>query len=138
MNDGVTERAFPALEGRKYMRFTTYRRSGEAVATPVWFAFPEGRKDRLYVVTGPNTGKMKRIRAGSPLDLVPSDWRGRPVGDAPEARAAARQLDGAEAEAAEAALSAKYGWQYRAFSFVEERATRGRSERTFLEITPRG
>lgn len=128
-----------ALEGHSYVRMTTHRRDGREVATPVWFAFPDNARtgDRVYVVTGANTGKAKRIRAGSPADLTPSNWRGRPAAGARTVRAAGRFLDGPEAEAAERALAAKYGLQYRAFNFVEERVPRSATERVFLELTPR-
>ncbi len=129
-----------ALEGRKYVRLTTYRRDGREVNTPVWFAFPENAAtgDKAYVVTGLNSGKVKRIRAGSPVDLTPSDWRGRPLRGAETIRAAARLLSGEESGVAEDALSKKYGLQYRAFEFVESRVPRNPPERVFLELTARG
>lgn len=135
-------RDLSALEGHNYVRMTTYRRDGREVATPVWFAFPAAETaggtggERIYVVTGPNTGKAKRLRAGSPVDLTPCNFRGTPVRGADTVRTAGRFLDEPESEAAEAALRAKYGWQYRAFTFVENRASRGRSERVFIELTP--
>lgn len=128
-----------ALEGHKYVRMTTYRRDGRAVNTPVWFAFPANAAtgDRAYVVTGANTGKAKRIRAGSLVDLVPSDWRGRPVSGAGPIRAAARLLPDDESRLAEEALSKKYGMQYRAFEFVERRVPRNPPERVLLELVVR-
>lgn len=129
-----------ALEGHKYVRLTTYRRDGREVNTPVWFAFPENAAtgDEAYVVTGLNSGKVKRIRAGSTVDLTPSDWRGRPLRGAETVRAAARLLSGEESGVAEDALSKKYGLQYRAFEFVEQKVPRNPSERVFLELTPEG
>jgi uncharacterized protein len=53
------EPAFAALRGQSFMRLTTYRKSGEPVATPVWFA-EEGEK--LYVTTDRISGKVKRLR----------------------------------------------------------------------------
>lgn len=118
---------------------TTYRRDGRAVHTPVWFAFPENAVsgDRIYVVTGLESGKVKRIRAGSPVELAPSDWRGRPVREAETVRAAARLLPDEEAHPAEEALSGKYGLQYRIFDLVERRVPRNPPERVYLELTPR-
>ncbi|WP_047863772.1 PPOX class F420-dependent oxidoreductase [Rubrobacter aplysinae] len=139
-DDRSDPQALHALEGHKYVRLTTYRRDGREVATPVWFAFPDNAAtgDRAYVVTGLDSGKVKRIRAGSPVDLTPSDWRGRPLRDAGTVRAGARLLSDEESGAAEAALSKKYGYQYRAFEFVEGRMSRNPSERVFLELTPQG
>lgn len=129
-----------ALEGHRYVRMTTYRRDGRAVHTPVWFAFPENAQsgDRVYVVTGLESGKAKRIRAGSAVDLTPSDWRGRPARNAGTVRTAARLLPEREALCAEEALSGKYGLQYRVFDLVERRVPRNPPERVYLELTPQG
>ena len=127
-----------ALEGHNYVRMTTYRRNGRAVHTPVWFAFPENAAagDRAYVVTGLESGKAKRIRAGSRVDLAPSDWRGRPVRGAETVSVAARLLSGEDSGAAEDSLSKKYGLQYRIFDLIERRVPRNPPERVFLELTP--
>lgn len=128
------------LEGHRYVRMTTYRRDGRAVHTPVWFAFPGNERtgDRAYVVTGLESGKVKRIRAGSAIDLAPSDWRGRPVPGAVTMRVGVRLLPEDEARLAGEALSKKYGLQYRVFDFVERRVPRNPPERVYLELAPRG
>jgi len=128
------------LKGHRYVRLTTYRRNGREVATPVWFAFPANAAtgegpDRAYVVTGLNSGKVKRIRAGSRVELTPSDWRGRPLRDAGTVPADARLLPDEESARAEEALSKKYGLQYRAFEFFEQKVPRNPPERVFLELT---
>jgi uncharacterized protein len=43
----------------KYLNITSYKRSGTAVATPVWFVEQDGR---LLVETDAASGKVKRIR----------------------------------------------------------------------------
>ena len=50
---------FATLDKEKYMSLTTFRKSGEAVVTQVWFADSNGT---IYVGTGMNAGKIKRIR----------------------------------------------------------------------------
>ena len=82
----------------------TYRRSGKAIATPVWFAEADGR---LYVRSEGDTGKVKRIRAGSPARVAPCTFRGRPTGRPMAARV--RLLGEHEEQPAENALAAKYG-----------------------------
>lgn len=126
------------LEGHRYVRMTTYRRDSRAVHTPVWFAFPEsaGSGDRIHVVTGLESGKVKRIRAGSAVDLTPSDWRGRPVRAADTVRVVVRLLPEDETRRAEEALSKKYGLQYRIFDLVERRVPRNPPERVYMELTP--
>src|SRR5215210_6903940 len=54
-----SEPSFEALRKRKYVNLTTFRKSGEAVDTTVWFALVDGR---VYVQTGRDSGKVKRIR----------------------------------------------------------------------------
>jgi PPOX class probable F420-dependent enzyme len=121
---------FDAIAGRRYVRLSTFRKSGAAVPTPVWFA---RLGENLYVVTGRNTGKAKRIRNNPDVTLAPSDFRGRPKG--PDLRAVARLTDEQRGGAADRALRGKYGWQYRVFEFVE--GLRGAADDlVFLEIRP--
>jgi PPOX class probable F420-dependent enzyme len=105
---------FDALADRRYVRLSTFRKSGAAVPTPVWFA---RLGENFYVVTGRNTGKAKRIRNNPDVMLAPSDFRGRPKGR--DVRAVARLTDEQKGGPADRALRSKYGWQYRVFEFVE-------------------
>ena len=91
--------------GQKYLNIETYRRNGEAVATPVWFAEDAGV---LYIYSLANAGKVKRIRNNPRVRVMPCDVRGKPKGDWVEARA--RVLDDAGAERAHSLLDKKYGW----------------------------
>lgn len=80
VQEGGDPRPFEPLEGHKYVSLTTFRKSGEAVSTPVWFALFE---DKVYITTDPASGKMKRIRNNSRVLLTPCyPWgktRGRSV-----------------------------------------------------------
>ena len=98
------------LEGHSYARLTTFRKSGEPVSTPVWFALGSGH-ERVYVFTDIRSGKARRIRNDPCVRLAPSSFRGRPRGG--EVRAEARILERAEHEVADRALREKYGWRYR-------------------------
>jgi PPOX class probable F420-dependent enzyme len=90
----------------QYIRLSTYRRSGEAVATPVWFAM-EG--ETVYVETDPSTGKFKRMRHTSRVELAPCDFWGHVTG--PTVAGQARILtDPGEVAAAQEALTHKYRW----------------------------
>ncbi len=60
-----------------YINLTTFRKSGACVPTPVWFVELEGK---LYVFTGAQTGKAKRIRANGRAMVAPCDARGNPKG----------------------------------------------------------
>lgn len=48
--------AFASLRHKRHIVLTTFRKNGEAVGTPVWFAERDGK---LVVFTGANTGKAK-------------------------------------------------------------------------------
>jgi PPOX class probable F420-dependent enzyme len=75
------------IQGQKYVRLTTFRKSGEAVHTPVWFG-EDG--DQLYVMTRSDSGKYKRIRNNPQVRVAPSTLRGKVIG--PEFSATARIL----------------------------------------------
>jgi uncharacterized protein len=121
---------FDALEGARYVRLSTFRRSGEPVPTPVWFARVGGN---LHVTTGRNTGKAKRIRNNPNVALAPSDFRGRPKGR--DIRAVAGITDERKGGPADRALREKYGWQYRAFELVEG-LIGSAEDLVFLELRP--
>ncbi len=110
--------SFPALDDERYMSLVTFRRSGEEVATPVWFAEANGG---LYVGTFPETGKLKRIRANPAVKVAPCNFRGLVTGPYEEATA---EVIG-DSEEARRALAEKYTWQWRLF---------GRQISVFLRI----
>ncbi|MBF6590475.1 MAG: PPOX class F420-dependent oxidoreductase [Ktedonobacterales bacterium] len=94
------------LATAKYIRLITYRRTGDAVATPVWFAFAS---ETIYVESGANAGKIKRIRHTPRVALAPCDIRGGVTG--PMVEGMARVLASKDEIAiAEAALAQKYGF----------------------------
>ena len=92
-----------ALDAQEFALLTTYRRSGVAVPTTVWFAHDDGI---LYIQTGPEAGKLKRIRANGEVTIAPSTRIGEPLGAAMTAHA--RIVGDDEAARAEAALDRKY------------------------------
>ncbi len=121
---------FDALAGQRYVRLSTVRKNGEAVPTPVWFARVG---ENLYVVTGRNTGKAKRIRNNPGVAVAPSDFRGRPKG--PDLRAVASITGEGRGGPADRALRGKYGWQYRVVEVIEG-LLGVVNERVYLELRP--
>jgi PPOX class probable F420-dependent enzyme len=120
---------FELLHGHKYCLLISYRRSGEAVPTPVWFGLAKGS---VYVRTEANLAKVKRIRNDSRVRVAPCTVRGKPVG--PAADGHARVLDGPDDEAkAEAALQANYGLGRKIYQRV---GGAFRVEVVYLEVTP--
>jgi PPOX class probable F420-dependent enzyme len=94
---------FENLEGHNYVSLTTFRRSGDAVPTTLWFALVDGR---LYATTPPDSGKMKRIRNDPRVILTPCNAWGRPRGESVEGLA--RAVNGEAPGRAEVALREKY------------------------------
>ncbi|MFV9506719.1 MAG: PPOX class F420-dependent oxidoreductase [Oscillochloridaceae bacterium umkhey_bin13] len=103
---------FPELAGQQYVSLNTFRKSGEAVATPVWFAV-EG--DRLFIVTQDDSGKVKRIRNNPRVTMTPSDAQGKLVSGASTVEGLAVITPLVAGERGDRALRAKYGWMYQAF-----------------------
>jgi PPOX class probable F420-dependent enzyme len=116
---------FSVLVGHNYIILTTFRTTGLAVATPVWFAEVDGK---LVVTTDGGSGKAKRIRNNPAVTVAPCDMRGQGLGPAVQATARILSLDGAAS--ADRALVRKYGWQMRLF-----RLSRRADRSIFLEIT---
>lgn len=103
--------AFDHLEKERFISLMTFRRSGEGVATPVWFALDGSQ---IVVGTFGNSGKAKRLRHTEKVEIAPCNFRGLVRG--PYVAGVASFLDPTEAILASAALSDKYGWQWDMFS----------------------
>ncbi len=133
MREAEVGGSFDLLEGHRYVRMITYRKSGEGVPTTVWFALVDGR---AYVFTGAQTGKAKRIRNNPRVRLTPSNFRGKPrVQRSVEAEA--RLMGKDEEDLADRAIDEKYGWQYRLYNYVLGRIA-PQHEHVFLELRPVG
>ena len=93
-----------SLENQKYISLTTFRRTGAAVATPVWFVQIQ---HTLYIFTNAPAGKVKRIRHNPQVQLASCTMLGKVKG--PLITGVARIVtDQQEQVRAEAALNAKY------------------------------
>jgi len=95
------------LDREAYLNLATFRRSGVAVETPVWFAAHAGR---LYVFTEGAAGKVKRLRANPAIRIAACGVRGRLKGAWLPGQAR-RIDDAATLAAAYRALRRKYGFQ---------------------------
>jgi PPOX class probable F420-dependent enzyme len=115
------------LEGHKYCLLTTFKRSGDAVPTPVWFGLAGGR---LYFRTYADAAKIKRIRRNPRVLVGPCDVRGTPKGQMLEA--VARVLPKHEEDSAERAIRSNYGLFRRAY----EASFAMRVEGAYVEVTP--
>ena|SRR5579883_729470 len=129
--------AFSTIEREQYIKLTTFRKNGQGVDTPVWFAVHEGT---IYIVTGAVSGKVKRIRHTPRVFLAPCTASGTVKAAAIEGKARV-VTDIQESYVAKAALQRKYGIQLTIFAsimllvrFFKRRSTRVNS--TYLAIEP--
>ena len=102
------------FENQNYLNIETFRRNGQGVRTPVWFVEDGGE---IFIRTGANSGKVKRIRNNPDVQLAPckadgtvsGKWipaKGREIAD-PETDKLVDQL-----------LGKKYGIQKNLFAWM--------------------
>lgn len=120
---------FAQLRDEQFVVLTTFRTSGDAVPTTVWFADAGGT---IYITTNAQLKKVARMRANPRVLLAPSDRTGNIHGPAIEAHA--RVLDPAEFDRAAAALRQKYGEQYVSMT-TQMDARQPENSRIFIELT---
>ena len=125
----MDDAALESLASQSYINLVTFRRNGNPVETPVWFAEREGS---LFVFSAGDAGKVKRLRNDSHVRLAACGVRGARKG--PWIDATGRRVDDAETiRAAYDSLLRKYGWQMRLTNWLSRLS--GRIEqRAVLEI----
>lgn len=121
------------LGAQKFVSLTTYKRSGEAVATPMWVAVQDGR---LAFWTPSDSWKVKRARRDPRVSVVACNRTGSVPAGAPRVggRAEVRE-NGDDVRRVRAAIKRKYGLVFRVVTLVERVMRRGREERTVLLVT---
>jgi uncharacterized protein len=124
-----TVSGFEHLRGHKYCVLVSYKRSGEAVPTPLWFGLLDGK---LYFRSEADVAKVKRIRSDPRVLLAPCTVRGKPLGPPAEGRARVLEQSG-EARQAEVALQANYGLGRRAYKRAGGALG---SDTVYIEVTP--
>ena len=121
------KRGFDDFVGHKHVLLVTFKQSGEPVPTPMWFGQGDGK---LYVRTGRDVPKMKRVTNDPRVRVTPCTSRGKPLG--PTIEGAARVLPDAEADVAEAALRKNFGWGRR----IYKQTAGGVGDFAYIEIAP--
>jgi hypothetical protein len=111
------------IHSQRYISVATFRKSGVAVYTPVWFAEDN---NKLYLMTNSKSGKYKRIRNNPQVKIAPCTIRGKITG--PEFPATIRILPAEEFARVRQAINRKY-WLARV-PFL------WRNTDAYLEITP--
>jgi PPOX class probable F420-dependent enzyme len=127
---------FAAFRDQKYLSLETFKKSGEGVRTPVWFAADPvrnlaGDSATVYIYTIGNTGKVKRIRNNGRVKIAPCTMRGELLGEWVDARA--EIVTGEEATSGMELLNKKYfPWKQLLGLF----ALLSRRERVVMRIRP--
>jgi PPOX class probable F420-dependent enzyme len=127
---------FEAFRDHKYLSLETFKKSGESVKTPVWFAADPasdlaGGEARLYIYTIGNTGKVKRVRNNPRVKIAPCTMRGELLGEWVDAKA--EIVTGEEATYGMGLLDEKYfPWKQLLGLF----AILSRRERVVMRIRP--
>jgi PPOX class probable F420-dependent enzyme len=102
---------FARFDGHKYLNLETFKKSGDGVKTPVWFAADPAvnlasSDAKLYLYTIGVSGKVKRVRNNPRVRIAPCDVRGNVLGEWVEARA--EIVSGQEANQGMKLLNKKY------------------------------
>jgi PPOX class probable F420-dependent enzyme len=121
---------FEAFRDQKYLNLETFRKSGQGVKTPVWFAADPasdlaGPGAKLYAYTVGESGKVKRIRNNGRARIAPCDMRGNVIGAWVDA--SAQIITGPEAESANRLLNKKYWPWKQLLNFFASFSRRGRN-----------
>ena len=125
--------ALAGLADERFVSLTTYRRTGAAVSTPVWIARDGGD---LLVTTPKDTGKVKRLRNDSRVQLRPCSRTGAVKDDAVAVDAHAVIADDDQSRALlTRVFGGKYRLEYRIFLFIERLGKAGAKQRVLLRIT---
>ena len=102
---------FAQFDGHKYLNLETFKKNGDGVKTPVWFAADPAASltsndAKLYLYTIGVSGKVKRVRNNPRVKIAPCDMRGNVLGEWVEARA--EIITGEEAARGMQLLNKKY------------------------------
>ena len=119
------------MENGNYISFATRKRSGDWVATPVWFAPDQGS---YYLFSAGNAGKVKRLRNFSESRIAACTFNGTLTGEWLDTQAYVLD-DKADQETALAALRRKYGLQMLAADFFSH-LTGKMGRRAYIRIDP--
>src|SRR5918999_1140222 len=75
---GGAEIDFPSFRDARQCLIVTFKRSGEAVPTPVNFGLSDD--GRLYFRSEPHVAKIRRLRHDPRVRVCPCSFRGKPRG----------------------------------------------------------
>jgi uncharacterized protein len=110
-------RAVIELDKARYISLTTFKRDGSPVPSAVWIT---GVAGSYVFTTGDKAWKTKRLRRNPSVQVQVCDMRGRVKPETTRFVGTGEVNGSADAvAAAERALAAKYGWQFKATKLVD-------------------
>ena len=114
------------MNKKKCISLTTYKKNGEGVSTPIWFARDN---NDIYIMTNEKTWKAKRIRNNPKVAFVSCNYMGKVKRKFSDLRihGDVEFLEGEEGFKAEQNIAKKYWFLYRFFRNDDD---------IFLRITP--
>jgi len=113
---------------QQFINLETFRKTGEGVRTPVWFA-QDG--STLYVWTDGTSGKAKRIRRNPSVKIAPSTSSGKPLGEFVSAQARVYTQDTPVYQRGNHLMDKKYGLQKKFFEWMGRKR---KADRVVIEI----
>jgi PPOX class probable F420-dependent enzyme len=129
----MTGDATTTLAAQKFVSLTTFKKNGDAVATPLWIGDDGGQ---LFFWTPADSYKVKRVRNNPRVTLVPCGRFGQPHDGAAVVEGSAEVIDdAATVERLAKVIRRKYGVEFVVVTFIERVLARGRKPRVILRIT---
>ena len=113
------------IKSEKYVSLETYKKSKQAVRTPVWFVIKDGL---IIIVTRDQTGKIKRIRNNKKVKIATCSIKGKT--SMQMVSGTAKILTQEETESAVKIRDKKYGF----FSKVAKFLTKGKGNLIAISV----
>jgi len=106
-----------AVADEKFIAFTTYRKSGEAITTPVWVVPVSDGRIGFWTAMG--SGKTKRLKNNPAVTVQPSSFNGTITpGSEPISGTAELVQSGPLFDEVQKAVRKKYGFQTHLTRFI--------------------
>jgi PPOX class probable F420-dependent enzyme len=127
-HDGIRA-DFSSFRGKRQCLVVTFKRSGDAVPSPVNFGLSDD--GLVYFRCDPDSMKVKRMTRDPHVRVCACSFRGKPLG--PLVEGTARILDGAEADRAHDVVAANWDFFNRMY---ERTVDRMNVPITYVEVRP--
>jgi len=120
---------FSPFRGRRQCLLVTFKRSGDAVPSPVNFGLSDD--GLIYLRCDPDSAKVKRMKRDPHVRVCACSFRGKPLG--PLVEGTARVLEGSEAERAHEIVAANWDFFNRLYEGAVDRMN---TPITYVQVRP--